>query len=98
MPHTFRTITKAIAKAGQEEALKALMQDVAAMARQETGCLSYDLFQGHPNRAEFVAIGKWQNEAAFYRYERSTSMDEFMRDIPDYVDHPPDTQWYISVD
>ena len=29
MTGTFRTITKAIAKTGQEEALKALMQDVA---------------------------------------------------------------------
>jgi quinol monooxygenase YgiN len=59
------------------------MQDVAALARQEEGCLNYELFQGRPNQAEFVAIGDWKDETAFYRYEKSTSMDEFMRDIPD---------------
>jgi quinol monooxygenase YgiN len=97
MAGTFRTITKAIAKPGQEEALKSLMEDVAQLACQEEGCLGYELWQGHPNRGEFVGIGEWTDEAAFYRYEKSTSMDEFMREIPELVNHPPDTQWYVDV-
>ncbi len=97
MAGTFRTITKAIAKSGQEDALKALMIDVAQLAGQEEGCLGYELWQGHPNRGEFVGIGEWIDEAAFYRYEKSNSMDEFMREIPELVNHPPDTQWYMCV-
>lgn len=90
------TITKAIAKAGQEPALATLMAEVAELARQEEGCLRYDLWQGNANPGEFVAIGEWENDAAFQRYYRSGYVEEFMREVPDLVAHPPDIQWYTA--
>ena len=85
-----RTITTVIAKTGQEAQLKALMLEVAELARQESGCLRYDLWQGHANLAAFVAIGEWQDDAAFQIYHRSSYLEELMREIPDIVAHPPD--------
>lgn len=92
-----RTITTVIAKAGQEDVLKGLMTEVADLARQEAGCLRYDLWQGHANRAEFVALGEWQDDPAFQTYARSSYLEELMREIPELVAHPPDVQWYTWV-
>ena len=92
-----RTITTVMAKEGQESALKALMLEVAELARQEPGCLRYDLWQGHANPAEFTAIGEWQDEIAFQTYYRSAYLEELMREIPDIIAHPLDVQWYVPV-
>ncbi|MBD2425060.1 putative quinol monooxygenase [Phormidium sp. FACHB-1136] len=92
-----RTITTVMAKDGQESALKALMLEVAELARQEPGCLRYDLWQGHANPAEFTAIGEWQDEIAFQTYYRSAYLEELMREIPDIIAHPLDVQWYVPV-
>jgi len=92
-----RTITTVMAKDCQESALKALMLEVAELARQEPGCLRYDLWQGHANPAEFTAIGEWQDEAAFQTYYRSAYLEELMREIPDIIAHPLDVQWYVPV-
>lgn len=91
-----RTVTTVIAKAGQEAAIKALMAEVAELARQEPGCLRYDLWQGHANLAEFLAISEWQDEAAFQNYYRSSYLEELMREIPDLVAHPLNVQWYTD--
>ncbi len=92
-----RTITTVIAKAGQEALLQRLMTEVTELARQETGCLRYDLWQGNANPAEFITIGEWQDEAAFQTYYRSAYLEELMREIPEIVAHPPDIQWYTLV-
>ncbi|WP_017300364.1 putative quinol monooxygenase [Nodosilinea nodulosa] len=97
MNGSIRTIAKVIARAGQEAALKALLMEVAELARENPGCLQYELLQGHSNPGEFVTIGQWQDEAAFQTHYRSGYMDEFMREIPELVDHPPDIQWYNLV-
>lgn len=92
-----RTVTTVIAKAGQEATVKTPMAEVAELARQELGCLRYDLWQGHANPAEFMIIGEWQDEAAFQAYYRSSYLEELMREILDIVAHPPDVQWYTWV-
>ncbi|HSM80209.1 MAG TPA: putative quinol monooxygenase [Nodosilinea sp.] len=97
MTGTVRTITTVIARAGQEAALKALLVEVTELARENPGCLHYELLQGHSNLGEFVAIGQWQDESSFQTHYRSGYMDEFMREIPELVDHPPDIQWYTLV-
>ena len=97
MTGTIRTITKIIARPGQEAALKALLVEVAELARENPGCLRYELLQSHTNPGELVALGQWQDEASFQTHYRSGYMDEFIREIPELVDHPPDIQWYNLV-
>ncbi len=94
---TVRTIAKIIARPGQAAALKSLLLEIVELARENPGCLSFELLQGHSNAAEFVTLGQWQSDAAFQAHFRSGYMDEFMREIPDLVDHPPDIQWYTLV-
>lgn len=97
MAKTIRTITKVIARSGHEEPLKALLIEVVELARENPGCLRFELLQGNNNPGEFVTLGAWQDDAAFQAHYRSGYMDEFMREIPDLVDHPPDIQWYSLV-
>ncbi len=91
---TVRTIAKIIAHSGQEAALKSLLLEIVELARENPDCQSFELLQGHANADEFVTLGHWQSDAAFQSHFRSGYMDEFMREIPDLVDHPPDIQWY----
>jgi quinol monooxygenase YgiN len=94
---TVRTISKIIARPGRAEALKALLLEIVELARENPGCLSFELLQGHSNADEFVTLGQWQNDAAFLAHFRSGYMDEFIRELPELVDHPPDIQWYTLV-
>ncbi|WP_035985681.1 putative quinol monooxygenase [Leptolyngbya sp. KIOST-1] len=94
---TVRTIAKIIARPGQTDALKSLLIEIVELARENPGCLSFELLQSQSNPGEFVTLGHWQNDAAFQSHFRSGYMDEFMREIPELVDHPPDIQWYILV-
>ncbi|TVP64331.1 MAG: antibiotic biosynthesis monooxygenase [Leptolyngbya sp. LCM1.Bin17] len=97
MTGVVRTIGKVIAKPGKADALKALLMEVTELARENPGCLRFELLQGHANPGEFVTLGTWQDDAAFQSHFRSGYIDEFMREIPDLVDHPPDIQWYSPV-
>lgn len=97
MANTIRTITKVIARPGQEAALKALLIEVVELARENPGCLRFELLQGNSNPGELVTLGDWQDDATFQAHYRSGYMDEFMREIPDLVNHPPDIQWYSLV-
>jgi quinol monooxygenase YgiN len=92
-----RTITKIMARPGQEAPLRALLMEVVELARENPGCLSFVLLQGHTNPAEFVTLGEWQSDAAFQAHFRSGYMDVFIREIADLVDHPPEIQWYDLV-
>ncbi|MGG6240089.1 putative quinol monooxygenase [Nodosilinea sp. AN01ver1] len=94
---TVRTIAKIIARPGQADALKSLLLEIVELARENPGCLSFELQQGQANANEFVTLGQWQSDAAFQSHFRSGYMDEFIREIPELVDHPPDIQWYILV-
>ncbi|NJL45480.1 MAG: antibiotic biosynthesis monooxygenase [Leptolyngbyaceae cyanobacterium SM2_3_12] len=84
-----KTITKVIARSGQEAALRALMVEVAELARQEEGCLRYDLWQGQPIPQEFVTIGEWESKEAFQTHLRSPYIDEFMMELPVLVRPSP---------
>lgn len=97
MTRKIRTITKVVARSGQAEALKSLMLEVTELARENPGCLRFELLQGNASPEEFVTLGEWQNDAAFQSHFRSGYMDEFMREIPELVDHPPEIQWYTLV-
>ena len=94
---TVRTISKIIARPGQADALKSLLLEIVELARENPGCLSFELLQGQSNADEFVTLGEWQSDAAFHAHFRSGYMDEFMCEISDLVDHPPDMRWYTLV-
>ena len=97
MAKPIRTVTKVIARSGHEDALKALLIEVVELARENPGCLRFELLQGNANPGEFVTVGDWHDDAAFQAHYRSGYMDEFMREIPDLADHSPDIQWYTLV-
>ncbi|MGF1517777.1 MAG: putative quinol monooxygenase [Nodosilinea sp.] len=94
---TVRTISKLIARPGQAAALKALLLEIVELAQENPGCLSFELLQSYSNAGEFVTLGQWQNDDAFHAHFRSGYMDEFIRELPELVDHPPDIQWYTLV-
>lgn len=97
MSGTVRTISRAVAKADQVEALAQLLKELVELARAEAGCLRYELWRGQANLAEFIIIGEWRDSAAFDAHMQATYIDELVREIPEYVDHPPDVQWYSLV-
>lgn len=92
-----RTITRVIAKAGCEDAIKSLLQSLLYPTREEPGCLRYELWRGHNGR-EFVTVGEWKDEAAVVTHLRSFYVDEFIGELVECIEHPPDMQMYTPLD
>jgi quinol monooxygenase YgiN len=52
------------ARAGSETTLRSVLQDLVAPSREESGCVSYDLFENEDHPLEFVTVEQWLDQAA----------------------------------
>lgn len=92
-----RTITRVIAKIGCEETVQSLMRSLLYPTLDEPGCLRYEFWQG-PYGRNLVTIGEWKDEASVMSHLRSSHVNEFMGEVADYLERPPEINWYRVVD
>lgn len=59
-----RIMARITAKAGSEAELREVLQVLLSPSRQESGCLSYELFHNQDNPLEFVTLEHWRDQAA----------------------------------
>lgn len=59
-----RVMARITASTGNEAALCAVLRDLLAPSRSESGCLGYELFANEDNPLEFVTIEQWRDQAA----------------------------------
>jgi quinol monooxygenase YgiN len=52
-----------VAKAGQEQTVRAALTDLVTPTRGEEGCLSYDLYESGAAPGTFVTLESWRSQA-----------------------------------
>ncbi|MEF8714937.1 MAG: putative quinol monooxygenase [Accumulibacter sp.] len=59
-----RIMARITARSGRENELRSVLQDLLGPSRQESGCMSYELFQNQDDPLEFVTVEQWTDPAA----------------------------------
>jgi quinol monooxygenase YgiN len=69
-------------------------QAVARASRQESGCISYRVYEDTERENEFVFVEEWESDEALRRHFATSHIGEFMRAIPAAVVAPPDVKFH----
>jgi quinol monooxygenase YgiN len=80
--------------ADKRDALVRVGQAVASASREETGCLSYRLYEDTELDNEFVFVEEWESSEALQRHFATAHVAEFMQAIPATIVGPPDVRFH----
>jgi quinol monooxygenase YgiN len=69
--------------ADRRDALVRIGQAVARASREETGCISYRLYEDTELENEFVFVEEWESSEALQRHFATSHIREFMHAIPE---------------
>jgi quinol monooxygenase YgiN len=78
----------------KREALVRVGQTVAAASREESGCISYRLYEDTERENEFVFVEEWESDAALKTHFATPHIREFMQAIPATICAPPDVKFH----
>jgi quinol monooxygenase YgiN len=82
------------ADADKRDALVRIGHAVAAASREETGCISYRLYEDTEVENEFVFVEEWESSEALQRHFKTSHIREFMQAIPETLVAPPDVKFH----
>jgi quinol monooxygenase YgiN len=82
------------ADADKRDALVRIGHAVAAASREETGCISYRLYEDTEVQNEFVFVEEWESNEALQRHFATSHIREFMQAIPATLVAPPDVKFH----
>ena len=80
--------------ADKRDALIRIGQTVAAASREETGCVSYRLYEDTERENEFVFVEEWESGEPLQRHFATSHVNEFMQAIPETLVAPPDVKFH----
>ena len=80
--------------AERRDLLVRIGQAVADVSREETGCISYRLYEDTERPNEFVFVEEWESSEALQRHFATSHVREFMRAIPEAIVAPPDVKFH----
>jgi len=76
------------ARAGQDEAVAAVMREQLQPVRAEPGCLRIDAFRSTRDPSLFFFHSRWVNETAFDLHARLPHTVRFLERVEQLIDHP----------
>lgn len=76
------------ARAGEESALEAALQEVLEPSRKEEGCLSIHAFRSIRDRQLFYIHSRWKDEAAFQKHGGLGHTVRFLENVDALLDQP----------
>lgn len=68
------------------------LQDINQLiesSRQETGCISYELFEATATENKFVMVETWADERAMELHNQNPVFQAFFQNVPNYVSAKP---------
>lgn len=68
--------------------MERLADNVTGPSRAEEGCISYNVYQQTSNN-EFIFFEEWNDRAALDAHFQTSHFQEFFRDFPSLLAHPP---------
>lgn len=89
MPEPVTLVVRMRARGGQEDALRAALEDLTERTRQEGGVQVYDLHVGVDDPARFVFYERWDSAEAHAAHDRTPHVVAFRERIPDLLDGEP---------
>jgi quinol monooxygenase YgiN len=78
------------AKEGLHEKVAATIHEVLTPTRQESGCLSMDVFCATKDPRLFYIHSHWKDEAAFDHHAQLPHTIRFVKRVQTLIDHPLD--------
>jgi quinol monooxygenase YgiN len=80
--------------ADRRDALVRIGQAVAEASREETGCISYRLYEDTELENEFVFVEEWESKESLERHFATSHIREFLQAIPGAIAAPPDVKFH----
>jgi quinol monooxygenase YgiN len=80
--------------ADRRAALIGVGQAVASASREESGCISYRLYEDVERTNEFVFVEEWESSDALQEHFATEHVREFLRAIPATIVAPPDVKFH----
>jgi quinol monooxygenase YgiN len=87
-------VARIVAKAGYEDRVKALLQELIEPTRQEAGCMRYELCQSPAIATEFVFLEVWRSEAEMEAHLDSDHVQEALLESGEFLAEPPEIRRY----
>ena len=94
MGATVHVVARFLAKAGKEDALKAVLLALVPPSRRELGCYQYDLLFNPNDPRDFCFIEKWENDASLDQHAETAHLKSAREKFADLVEVPPDIRRY----
>jgi quinol monooxygenase YgiN len=82
-----RVIARAVARAGKEDELRVLLQDMIAPTHREPGCLLYELYESH-REGRFYFHESWENAAALDDHVTTPHFQHLQQEIGELLAEP----------
>ena len=82
-----RVIARSVARKGNEEELRALLQGMLVPTRAEPGCKSYELYESD-SRGRFYFDETWESEAALDKHIATLHLNHLEQAIGALVEEP----------
>jgi quinol monooxygenase YgiN len=78
-----------VAKAGQEDVVRAALTDLVAPTREEEGCLAYDLYESGSAPGTFVTVESWRAQADLDAHLQTPHVQAALAAAGDALDGAP---------
>lgn len=87
-------VSRVRAKAGMEDLVKLILQQLVAETRTEEGCLIYDAHQSATDPEVFMFYETWENRDCLERHSETSHIEAFRRQAADFLAEPSEiTLW-----
>ena len=94
MADTVYVIARHQAKAGKEEAVRAVLTALVAPSRREISCYQYDLLQNPADPRDFCFVERWQHEKALDEHTATTHVRDAVAQLEGLIEGPSDVRRY----
>lgn len=94
---TVRVVARVVARPGQAETLRAVLESLIPPTRAEAGCRHYELWRNHADPNEFTFIEEWTTDAALDAHLATEHFLAAAAQLPGVIAGEPDIRRYRLV-
>lgn len=95
---TIKVVAHVIARTDKIPEVQTIPRGIVAPTRQETGCLSYQLFSNNSHPVEFLVIEEWTDENAIAAHFTTPHIQQALTEIAPLLAQAPDIKKYTLLD
>ncbi|MBI4265718.1 MAG: antibiotic biosynthesis monooxygenase [Acidobacteria bacterium] len=97
MPATVHVVARFVAKAGKEDALKAVLSALIAPTRREIACYQYDLLASPTDPRDFCFVERWDSDRSLDLHLDTDHVRHMLAQVEGLLEAPPDIRRYRIV-